>query len=199
MVMTTPMKNTTTTDGANADFIKEDYFNWLCEMVTRNKLHSGSITSGITYNKLFEFLFETPFTWFVDFDGNREEDGYYLRHNYSLEKTDGYDLADYIDHPVSVLEVIVALAIRCEDVMDDPEYGNRTRQWFWEMLGNLGVADQSDDKFDINYVNKCVDRFLNREYEPNGRGGLFIVRHTREDLREIELWYQMQWYLNELP
>lgn len=193
-MVTTP---TMTTDGAN--FVKEDYFDWLCEYVTRNKLQSKGVTSDISYNKLFEYLFSVPFTWTIDFDENRAGDGYSLRDDYSLDRTGTYDLSEYIDSEVSVFEVIIALAIRCEEAMDDPDYGNRTRQWFWEMLNNLGVADQYDQNFDLEYVDKCVTRFLNREYEPNGRGGLFIVRHTNEDLRDVELWYQMNWYLNEIP
>jgi hypothetical protein len=47
----------------------------------------------------------------------------------------------------------------------------------------------------VDYV---LDRFLDRDYEPDGRGGLFRVKHTDEDLRFVEIWYQMNWYLDEL-
>ena len=40
--------------------------------------------------------------------------------------------------------------------------------------------------------------FLNRQYEADGRGGLFIVRNSRFDLRTVEIWYQAMWYLDEV-
>lgn len=201
MLKQTKKTMTTTTISGDSSFIREDYFDWLCELVTTNVLHYKNISSGITYNKLFEFLFNTPFTWTIDFDENRACDGYSLRDRYSLDRTnnESFELSDYITGRVSVLEVIIALAFKCEEIMEDPEYGSRTRQWFWEMLGNMGVGGQDDEHFDISYVDKCVSRFLNREYEPNGKGGLFVLRHCSEDLREVELGYQMNWYLNELP
>ena len=39
---------------------------------------------------------------------------------------------------------------------------------------------------------------MNREYEPNGKGGLFTIRGCEEDLTEVEIWYQLNWYLNTI-
>ena len=95
--------------------------------------------------------------------------------------------------------MMIALAIRCEEhIMDDPDIGNRTGQWFWNMIVNLGLGSMTDAKFDENYTNMVIERFLNREYERNGDGGLFTVKHSRRDLRTVEIWYQMCWYLDEI-
>ena len=95
--------------------------------------------------------------------------------------------------------MMVALAIRCEEsIMDDPEIGDRTSQWFRIMLVNLGLGSMSDDRFNRVYVDMVIDRFLDRQYDADGRGGLFTVRHCDCDLRDVEIVYQMYWYLDEL-
>jgi hypothetical protein len=38
---------------------------------------------------------------------------------------------------------------------------------------------------------------VNREYDPDGRGGLFPLDGTHANQREVELWYQMQAYIIE--
>ena len=56
----------------------------------------------------------------------------------------------------------------------------------------------TDAKFDEDYANEVIGRFLNRQYERNGEGGLFTVEHCNRDLRTVEIWYQMCWYLDEI-
>jgi hypothetical protein len=95
--------------------------------------------------------------------------------------------------------MMVALAIECEvTIMDDPNIGDRTGQWFWGMIVNLGLGSMTDYKFDDIYVEGVVRRFLDREYEPNGKGGLFTVKNCRYDLRTVEIWNQMCWYLGTI-
>jgi hypothetical protein len=134
-------------------------------------------------------------------DGNRAEDGIDLRYRFGYEQ--GYDspmIATLLDdRPCSVLEMLIALAIRCEEhIMDDPDIGNRTGQWFWNMIINLGLGFMDDTKFDENYVKDVISRFLYRKYKRNGEGGLFTVEHCKNDLRTVEIWYQMCWYLDEV-
>ena len=109
-------------------------------------------------------------------------------------------IAAFLDNqPCSVLEMMIALAIRCEEhIMDDPDVGNRTGQWFWNMIMNLGLGSMTDDQFDKRYAEQVIERFLNREYEQDGEGGLFTVKHCKHDLRTVEIWYQMCWYLDEI-
>lgn len=94
---------------------------------------------------------------------------------------------------------MVALANRCEEtIMDDPQMGNRTGQWFWGMITNLGLGHMNNNKFDKDAVDDIIDKFLNREYSPNGKGGLFTVRNCDDDLRNIEIWTQMLWFLDSI-
>ena len=94
--------------------------------------------------------------------------------------------------------MLVALAVRIEEtIKDDPRYGDRTRQWFWSMLKNMGLNMMTDDVFDKEYCQEKLRIFINREYEPDGKGGLFYIPdHGDEDLRDLEIWTQLCWYLN---
>ena len=82
--------------------------------------------------------------------------------------------------------------------MDDPDYGDRTGQWFWNMIVSLGLGSMSDSHFNERYAASVVDSFLNRNYAPNGSGGLFTIDDCAYDLRDIEVWTQFMWYLNQI-
>ena len=107
-------------------------------------------------------------------------------------------ILDALDGPCTMLEMMVALAIKCEEIMDDASIGDRTGQWFWGMIHSLGLSSMSDRVFDRDYVDDVIARFLDRDYEPDGRGGLFTVRHCSHDLRTVEIWYQLSWYLDSI-
>lgn len=171
------------------------YFDWMCRLVCNNKY------SKTSYRKLLRYLDSVEFTYTIDMDDNRAADGIDLRYRYGYDHdVDSRIIATYLDdHACSVLEMMIALSLRCEEtIMDDPEYGNRTGQWFWGMIVNLGLGPMTDEHFNVDYAENVMDIFLNREYEPNGQGGLFTVENTDRDLRTVEIWYQMCWYLNEI-
>lgn len=176
--------------------VKDAYFNWMYDTMCKNVC-----SNDISYMKLFRYLHSVPFTYDKDFtmDGNREEDGIDLRYRFAYDHLQINNAEKYITGPCSVLEMLVAFAIRCEEcIMDDPKYGDRTSQWFWGMIKNLGLGTMSDNKFDKQYVEMVVRRFLDRDYEPNGKGGLFTIRGCTEDLRTIDLWCQLCWYLDTI-
>lgn len=176
-----------------ADRINDEYFEWLCELVDIKRY-----SKQVSYRKLLMHLHNIEFTWYVPHDDNRADDGVQLRRRFALVRDD-MSLSDYISGPCSVLEMMVALAIRCEEtIMDDALMGNRTGQWFWGMIRNLGLSPMTDPKFDRNAVDDIIARFLNREYEPDGRGGLFTVKHCEYDLRDVEIWCQLSWYLGSI-
>lgn len=178
------------------DHLENEYFEWLYNCVCKNRTHGK-----ISYKKLFMMLHDTEFTWIVPRDVNRAQDGIDLRYRFKneVEEQNGEYLPPFdIKGPCSVLEMIVALAIRTEEtIMDDPRYGDRTGQWFWNMMTNLGLALMTDEVYDRDYVKEKIDIFLNREYEPNGKGGLFYIRDCTEDLRDVEIWIQLCWYLDK--
>lgn len=175
------------------DRVKDDYFEWLCEAIGARRF-----AKTVSYRKLLMRLHNINFTWIIPFDDNRADDGIQLRRTFAISRDD-IMLAGYLSGPCSVFEMMVALAIRCErDIMDDSALGDRTGQWFWGMINNLGLTPMNDTNYDVDFVNEVIVRFLNREYEPDGRGGLFTVKHCDRDMRTVEIWCQLSWYLDSI-
>lgn len=180
------------------DELSNEYFEWMCSIVCGNRF-----SRNISYRKLLMHLHNTKFRYSIPKDENRAEDGVDLRYRFTI--LHGYsdyeyeDTSEYLNEPCSVLEMMVALAIRCEEsIMDNTDFGDRTGQWFWEMIVSLGLGSMSDDTFDRVYVENTIERFLNREYEPNGKGGLFTIKNCDRDLRTMEIWFQLCYYLDTI-
>ena len=175
--------------------IELEYFDWMYHLVCNDEYSKKS-----TYHKLLQLLNSVKFTYILPMDANRIEDGAGLRYKFGYEN--GYNssvIARYLDtDDCSVLEMMIALAMRCEDhIMEDSDIGNRIGQWFWGMIVNLGLGYMNDEHFDEDYALDRIYIFLNREYGPNGEGGLFRVENPRCDMRDVDIWYQMCWYLTE--
>ena len=146
-------------------------------------------------------MHNTNFRYTISNDKNRASDGIDLRYSFALSQgcEDEPELiTDYVEGPGSVFEMMGALAQRCESVMDDPKIGDRTGQWFWGMINNLGLGGMNDNRYDEQYVDDVINTFLDREYKSNGKGGLFTIRNCEYDLREVEIWYQLCWYLDTI-
>lgn len=175
------------------DQIINDYFEWLWNF-TKCRGHSQN-------RKIITLLHNIEFRYSIPMDANREEDGIDLRYRFITEvgiPKNYQEVYAYLDGPCSVLEMMIALAIRCEEsIMDDPDIGDRTSEWFWLMMKNLGLDYMSDRKFDRDTAEEKISIFLDRKYKRNGEGGLFVV-NGRRDLRKVEIWYQMCWYLDTI-
>lgn len=171
------------------------YFEWLTA-----KVGTGG-RRRVSYSRLFHILHNVAFSWFVPNDDNRGADGLRLRTIFIDELFPFEDDDIVISGPCSILEVLVALAIRCEnDIMLDLERGDRTSTWFWLMLNNLDLTRYTDSAFTDEAALEIEDKlsiFVNREYEFNGSGGLFPLKHPETDQRAVEIWYQMNAYLIE--
>lgn len=173
--------------------IQEDYFRYLYNMVCGD--------SEVSWVDLFAKLNDTPFQYIIPIDTNRAEDGVALRYRFGREcKYSQNDVAHYLDcRDCSVLEMMIALCIRCEDeIMESPEKGNRIGYWFWNMIVSLGLNQMSDEDYDPDYVDAVLERFLYRRYDRDGKGSLFWVEDTMKDFRNLEIWYQMCEYLNSI-
>lgn len=172
--------------------IRNAYFEWLCSYVDGVRSYPG-----ISFRKLLTFLHEVEFEYTIAMDENRASDGETLRYRFSRHAT-GIE-EQYLDGPCTVLEMMIALAIRMEeDIMDDPLMGDRTAQWFWKMIVSLGLNGMTDLYFNRAEAENIIGRFLTRNYSPNGKGGLFTIRNCNIDLREVEIWIQMCWYIDSI-
>lgn len=174
--------------------ISDQYFDWMYNILSHNRYHPDN-----SFRKLLSCLHDIQFIFDIDRDENRAVDGVYLRYRFACERPEIDDVDKYIHGPCSVLEMMLALSIRCEEtIMDDPSYGDRTALWFWKMIVNLGLGSMTDDIFDRQKVEDIVYIFLYRKYSPDGRGGLFAIKNCDHDLRDVEIWYQLCWYLDSL-
>lgn len=171
---------------------KTQYFEWLVNLVSRNRF-----SKQVSYYKLLDHLHNTKFRYSIPLDRNRASDGVDLRYRFASRV--GCNPNDARVGPCTVLEMMVALSIRCEEtIMDDPDIGDRTGQWFWNMITNLGLGGLNDDRYDPDYVDDILTRFLDRDYDPDGKGGLFRVVDCDVDMRDVHIWRQMSWYLDTI-
>lgn len=174
--------------------IEEAYFEWMSNIVCGKRF-----SKNISYRELLIHLHNVEFTYIMSRDANRAADGVALRYRFAHEHAGIEDAEAYLEGPCSVLEMLIALALHCEEqIMDDPRVGNRTGQWFWGMIVNLGLGSMTDGRYDERYVDDILERFLNREYESDGKGGLFTIKNCKKDLRDMEIWYQLNSYLNSI-
>jgi hypothetical protein len=174
--------------------IAREYFDWLYDQVVSSKGHRGPFG----YTKLCELMYRIPFKALVPHDDNRLSDGAGLLDDF-LRLNDGrvaqFDAMELLLRKTTIFEVLVALAIRAEYMVDRPR-----KVWFLIFLRNLGLSRYTDDVIrtaDKRRINLVLNRFNDRTYWWNGRGGLFPLKDGRTDQREIELWYQMSEYINE--
>ncbi len=177
---------------------EKEYFNWLCSFICDEEY--DTLNRQKSYSKLLWHIFARPFVAILDRDQHRALDGADLRIRFCKEHGYPDDIASIISNGIdcSIFEMMLALALRCEEtIMDDADYGNRTGQWFWLMIVNLGLGAMSNEKYDEQTADYILERFINREYSPYGEGGLFVVHNPMRDMREVEIWYQMCWYLTE--
>ena len=181
--------------GSRTD-LEQDYFHWLCEQI-------GVEHGDRSYWILAKELHRRIFVAYVEHDENRESDGEELRDEYLYET--GFVKKYSIEGECSLLEMLIALARQMDfetgDVYVENGNDNRTDIWFWEMMENLGLDEFDDARYGElggrAYVGAIIDRLLDREYDADGHGGLFPLKHPIEDQRDVEIWYQMAAYLNE--
>ena len=176
-----------------ANVLVDDYYIWLLDLIDNDKYDVND------YTDVLDKLFRTEFYDLVDNDSNRIEDGFDLRNDFSEEIGEHlYFVMDELPDFCSVLEMMIALARRMEtDICYDENYGDRSAQWFWMMMENLGLIYQDNDHYDEDEVSEILDNFLERHYSKTGQGGLFSVKNGQIDMREIEIWYQMNYFLDE--
>lgn len=152
------------------------------------------IFDGSDHTCLFRQLMTIEFRWSIDLDANL------LPCVRRFRDKMGKDYDGPKGRP-SVLEILVTLAVECEDkIMHNDEYGNRTTQWFWMMLYNLGVNVYDDIHYNDRIAEKVDDKvniFLDRDYDYYGEGGIFVVNRPYYDMRVAPLWEQLNWQLYE--
>lgn len=139
-------------------------------------------------------MHETEFVWFIPNDDNRAEDGRALREEFLDERRmSAVEHADWFELGCSFLEMLVGLSHRMAfEAQNDPHI------WFWHFVETLGLTKYTDaSAYDAEKVREILETVIWRTYEPDGVGGLFPLRQTHDDQREVELWYQLSAWLSE--
>lgn len=169
--------------------LDEQYLTWLYARI-------GSVREtrkSRTYWSLLRLLFCKEFVWLIPNDDNRVEDGRDLRYEF----LDDAGLSGNVDPSwmgmgCSVLELLFGVA---ENLTFEAD--RSIRIWFWELMNNLGLSGFTDKEFDEERVTDIVDNLIWRTYNPDGRGGLFPLKHPPADQRNVEIWYQLCAYILE--
>lgn len=175
--------------------LEEEYFNWLYDLMC-----GSDMAKKTNFSKLLSMLYNRKFIWTIDHDRNRANEGQQLIYRFAVDnQLVPRRVERMIDHPCSMFEMMAALAIRCEEnITDDATKGDRTSKWFWNMIKSLGLYEMTNSRFDPDYIDDVIDRFINHEYEPDGSGGLFTIKNCTSDLRTAEIWYQLCWYIDHM-
>lgn len=170
--------------------LDELYFVWLYRQVASDRYKNPTRT----YWSLFRQLYDKEFVWLIPNDDNRMEDGRDLRYEFLDEE--GIEASEaWLTLGCSMFELLMGLSRRLAF-----EAEGRPREWFWLLLENLGLESFNDDMIlhvDPEEISYILDRVIWRHYDRNGVGGLFPLRHPRKNQTKVELWYQMNSYIQE--
>ena len=153
--------------------------------------------SAFSFSNILELLANTEYFPTMSLDANRADDGLNLVRTFYYETT-GSIHGPWYPPGCSMLDMMLALAIRAEDTMGDMDLGDRVGVWFWRMVDSLGLLIPDIKYTTDEYPKLVLDRFMRSDYNPDGRGGLFTLPGCPVDLRKIEIWDQMSWYLDRV-
>lgn len=152
-----------------------NYFDWLCNL----------ITSDNEYIELLNILDNYDYIWHLLLDENRAKGGLVLRSRFANEF--GIYINDVRTGQCTVLEMLIALS----ELMSDQIDGSEPSECFWIMIDNLGIKN-------LNTNNMCrvIENLLSNNYS-NRSGGLFPLNNYYGDIRGLDLYSQMNAWLEE--
>lgn len=168
--------------------VRETYLNWLEPQLRDENSPTGE------YWGLVNLMFDKEFTWSVPHDDNRIADALELRNEFCHETHCRRSQLNRLG-PCSFLEVLIGLSRRLEFIA-----GGNPSGWAWVLLTNLELDKMKDPLTPrkIDQINLLMDIVIERKYAPDGQGGFFPLAWPDEDQTRIELWYQMNYFVEEL-
>lgn len=165
-------------------FEEKGYFDWLCRRIEIPWVDKD-------YETLLSIMFSTEFVWVVGNDENRIADGRNLRIEYIREIRASAFVGEA---PVNFLEVLIGISQRIAFLVDQsPEV------WAWNLIRNLKLGGFSDPLSgqEIRKVMDILEKVIWRGYNPDGSGGFFPLTRPKDDQRKVEIWDQMNAYIQE--
>lgn len=168
------------------------YLDWLY-----SRVEDPDAQKGLSHWMLIRKLFCTMFEWTKSSDINRAMDGKYLRRHFELEELTNAEIfsdsyKNWLDQPCSMLEMIIGVAKRLSIVIDSP-----LPTCFWSIIRNLDLLQFHDDSYFEIEVSARLQKFMNRDYDEDGTGGLFPIRNPMKDQRDLDILDQMNNYVIE--
>lgn len=95
---------------------------------------------------------------------DRYEDAEQLRIDYGIDNNIKDVLLYFEDTSITVFEVLVALSMRLEKkVVPNNKKGDRTSQWFWALINDIGLGKQDDDRCDSNIIDGIVKEWMSEK------------------------------------
>jgi hypothetical protein len=175
--------------------LRGDYLAWLHEELTReSKYPDRTYLDLVTAMFDKEFPWDTRLPWCIPMDDNRLADGMELRAEFSVAY--GIPRSDMLClNPCSFVEVLLGLSRRLSFVA-----GGSAHRWAWQLVENLELHRMWDrlSRSKMHRVGRILDTVIQRQYGPDGSGGFFPLAWAERDQREVELWYQLNAYVEEL-
>lgn len=168
--------------------VREEYLRWL-EPQLRDEYAPDT-----SYWELINLMFDKEFVWQVPYDDNRIADGLDLRREFAQSARSRVRLLEQLG-PCSFLEVLIGLSRRLAFAA-----GGESPGWAWHLLNNVELHRMSDPltRPKQSRAEDIMDTVIWRRYSPDGQGGFFPLAWPDDDQTKIELWYQMNSYVEEL-
>jgi len=177
-----------------SDELKERYLRWLEPQIRDERDNPDR-----SYWDLVNVMFATPFGWLdsIPMDENRVGDGRDLRIEFGSTTRSGSISVDILEEwgPISFLEVLIGLSRRLAFVA-----GGQAPGWAWQLIRNIELDRMWDPLTRPKHRKalEVMDVVINRKYAPDGTGGFFPLAWNDDDQTKIELWYQLNSFVEEL-
>lgn len=172
--------------------LAEDYFQWLAPQIRED---DGLSNPNREFWGLLAIMHDTQFDWVIQNDDNREGDGRDLRIEFCRDVANVPTASLRPLGQASFLEVLIALSRRLEF-----NAGGSAQGWAWVLLNNLNLHRLVDplSRRSARKAHDILYACINRKYGPDGVGGFFPLEKPDEDQRQVEIWYQMAAYIDEM-
>lgn len=137
------------------ELVVEEYKKYLKNMIVDDEF--------CCYNVLLERLDSIPYEP-NQLNTDRYEDAEQLRIDYGIDNNIKDVLIYFEATSITVLEVLVALSMRLEKkVVPNNKKGDRTSQWFWALVNDIGLGKQDDERCDSNIIDKIVKEWMSEK------------------------------------
>ena len=140
------------------------------------------------YTDLCDTLLAIEFEPIIGNDSDRCVDGLDIRREY-----EGGDYTSELndDSPCSMMEMLVALAIRTAKLMDDGDGTESPGYYFMIFLENLGL----DNVRNMATIQRTCDEFMD-PFIPEV--DIVRVNHPPKRWSKMEIWKKVNWFLTEM-